>query len=77
MRLKPRRIVPGHGPVSGPREVKRLIKYLEEFDRNTRSGLRKNLRDDELVRHVIPKWSRDWKMRWLMESYIRTLARNN
>ncbi len=77
LRLKPRRIVPGHGPVSGLREVKRLIKYLEEFDRNTRSGLRKNLRDDELVRHVIPKWSRDWKMRWLMESYIRTLARNN
>jgi len=77
LRLKPRRIVPGHGPVSSQREVRRLIKYLEEFEINTRSGLRRNLRDDELVRHVIPRWSWDWKMRWLMESYISNLAGKN
>jgi cyclase len=74
LKMKPRRIVPGHGPVSGPREVKRSIKYLEELDRNIRTGLRKNLREDELVRHAIPRWSWDWKMRWLMGSYIRDLA---
>ena len=77
LRLNPRRIVPGHGPVSGPRGVKRLIKYLEELDRNIRSGTRKGLRGDEFVRHVIPRWSWDWKMRWLMESYISNLARKN
>ena len=77
LRLKPRRIVPGHGPVCGPREVERLIRYLEELDRNIRSGTRKGLPGDEFVRHVIPRWSWDWKMRWLMESYIRNLARKN
>jgi len=77
LRLKPRRIVPGHGPVCGPREVERLIRYLEELDRNIRSGTRKGLPGDEFVRHVIPRWSWDWKMRWLMESYISNLARKN
>ena len=74
LRLRPRRIVPGHGPVCGVVEVRRFIKYLQELDRNIRSGLRKSLRDDELVHRAIPRWSRDWKMRWLMESYIRDLA---
>ena len=77
LKMRPRRIVPGHGPVSGSKEVKRSIKYLEELDRNIRSGLRKNLKDDKLVQHVIPKWSWRWKMRWLMESYIRNLAKKN
>ena len=77
LRLKPRRIVPGHGPVCGPREVERLIRYLEELDRNIRSGTRKGLTGDEFVRHVIPRWSWDWKMRWLMESYISNLAGKN
>src|SRR5438093_961186 len=77
LRLKPRRIVPGHGPVCGPREVERLIRYLEELDRNIRSGTRKGLTGDEFVRHVIPRWSWDWKMRWLMESSISNLAGKN
>ncbi len=77
LRLKPRRIVPGHGPVCGPREVERLIRYLGELHRNIRSGLRKGLTNDELVRHAIPRWSWDWKMRWLMESYVSNLAGKN
>jgi len=77
LRLNPRRIVPGHGPVCGPREVERLIRYLEQLDSNIRSGLRKGLANNKLVRHVIPRWSWNWKMRWLMESYISNLARKN
>ncbi len=77
LRLKPRRIVPGHGPVCGPREVERFIRYLEELDSNIRSGLRKGLANDTLVRHAIPRWSWDWKMRWLMESYVSNLAGKN
>src|SRR5207247_6598456 len=51
LRLKPRRIVPGHGPVCGPREVERLIRYLKVLDRNIRSCTRKGLLGDEFVRH--------------------------
>ena len=71
LRLKPRKVVPGHGPVSGLREVKRLIRYLEEFDKNSGRALKEGLTGDRLVRRVIPSWAWDWKMRWVVESYIR------
>ena len=74
LRLKPRRIVPGHGPVSGLREVKGLIRYLEELDKNSGSALKEGLTGDRLVRRVIPSWAWDWKMRWVAESYIRKLG---
>ncbi|MBO0888076.1 MBL fold metallo-hydrolase [Candidatus Bathyarchaeota archaeon] len=77
LKMKPRRIVPGHGPVCSPKDVKLSIKYLVELDRNIRSGLRKNLKRDDFVRYVIPSWSRDWKMRWLMESYLQKLSEKN
>ena len=77
LRLKPRKIVPGHGPVSGLREVKRLIRYLEEFDKKSQRALTEGLTGDRLVRRVIPSWSWDWKMRWLAESYVRGLGKSH
>ena len=77
LRMKPRLIVPGHGPVSSPRDVKRSIKYLEQLDRNIGSGIRKGLKGDDFVRYAIPRWSSGWKMQWLMESYLRQLSRKN
>ena len=74
LRLKPRKIVPGHGPVSGLREVKRLIRYLEEFDKNSQGALKEGVTGDRLIRRVIPSWSWDWKMRRLAESYVRGLG---
>ncbi len=75
--LNPRKVVPGHGPVCGHREVNRFIRYLEEFDANSEKALKEGLKGDQLVRRVIPSWSWDWKMRWLMESYLQDIARRN
>ena len=74
LRMKPRRIVPGHGPVCGLREVERLIRYLEEFDENSAAVLKEGLTDERLVRRVIPRWSWSWTMRWLAEPEIRHVA---
>ncbi len=76
LELKPRRIVPGHGPVCGLGEVRRLIRYLEEFDENSAAALKEGLTGERLVRRVIPRWSWGWKMRWLAESYIREIAKS-
>ncbi len=75
LRLKPRRIVPGHGPVSGTREARRFIKYLTQLDRNSKKAIRKGMRGRELYRAAIPSWSWNWKMRWIIESYLENLAR--
>ncbi len=72
LRLKPRKIVPGHGPVCGVAEVKRFIRYLEEFDRNLRRVLADKLTLDQTVDRSIPAWSSDWKMRGLAETYVRS-----
>ncbi len=77
LKLNPRKIVPGHGPVSGLREVKSFIRYMEEFGKNAGKGLTEGLTGDELVRRVIPSWSWHWKMRWLAESYIRGLPKKS
>jgi cyclase len=77
LRMKPRRIVPGHGPVASPKDVKRSVKYLEQLDRNIGSGIRKGLKGDDFVRYAIPRWSWGWKMQWLMESYLRQLFRKD
>ncbi len=77
LRLKPRRIVPGHGPVSGLIEVERLIRYLEEFDENRSAGLKEGLTGERLVRRVIPRWSARWKMRWLAESYVESMTQGS
>jgi glyoxylase-like metal-dependent hydrolase (beta-lactamase superfamily II) len=70
LRLRPRRIIPGHGPVSGVRELLRSIKYLEQLHRNSSRAIRKGLRGRELYRASIPSWSWDWRMRWMVESYL-------
>jgi cyclase len=77
LRLKPRRIVPGHGPVCGLREVRRLIRYLEEFDESRVAALKEGLTGDRLVRRVIPRWSAGWRMRWLAESHIQSMAKSS
>ncbi len=74
--LKPRRIVPGHGPVCGLGEVRRLMRYLEELDENGAAALKLGLAGARLVRKVIPSWSWGWRMRWLAESYIQEIAKS-
>ncbi len=77
LKLNPKRIVPGHGDVCGTSEVRRFVRYLEELDRNSRKGLREGWGSEELVYRAVPSWSRGWKMRWLVEGYLRKLARDN
>ncbi len=77
LRLNPRRIVPGHGPVCGPGEARRFVRYLEELDRNSRRGLQEGWGGEELVRRAVPSWSRGWKMRRLVDGYLGKLAREN
>ncbi len=72
LRLKPRKIVPGHGPVCSISEVKRFVRYLEEFDRNLCSALADKLTLDQTVDRSIPAWSSGWKMRRLAETYVRS-----
>ena len=73
--LRPRRIVPGHGPVCGLREIRLLIRYLEEFDENRAAALKEGLTGENLVRRVIPRWSGSWRVRWLAESHIQRIAK--
>jgi glyoxylase-like metal-dependent hydrolase (beta-lactamase superfamily II) len=74
LRLRPRRIVPGHGPVSRTIEVRRFIKYFLELDRNSRKAIRKGLNGRELYQASIPAWSWNWSMRWVIESYLDNLT---
>ena len=72
IRLEPRKTVPGHGPVCGLFEVRRLIRYLEQFDRNLYKALVDKLTLDQTIDRTIPIWAREWKMRRLAESYVRS-----
>jgi len=74
LRLNPRRIVPGHGPVCGVAEARRFIRYLEELDRNSKRAVRDGLSPEDLVNRAIPSWSQDWKMRRLVAAYLEKLA---
>ncbi len=74
LRLKPLRVVPGHGPVCGLREVRRFIRYLEELDRESKRALKAGLGSEEMVRRAVPSWSKGWKMRRLVESYLHGLV---
>jgi cyclase len=74
LRLNPRRIVPGHGPVCGLSEVRRFIRYLEELDRNTKRALRDGLGPEEIVNRVIPSWSQGWRMKRLVATYLEKLS---
>jgi len=74
LRLNPRKIVPGHGPVCGLSEVRRFIRYLEELDRNSRRALRDGLSPEEIVNRVIPSWSQGWRMKGLVAAYLAKLS---
>lgn len=72
--LRPRKVVPGHGPVCGVVEVRRFMRYLEELDRKSRAMVRDGVEVEEVVRGAVPGWSEGWKMRRLVEAYLRKLA---
>lgn len=74
VRLNPRKIVPGHGPVCGPAEVKRFIRYLEELDQNSRRAMEEGLDPEDIVNRAIPSWSRGWKMKRFVEAYLKKLV---
>jgi cyclase len=74
LRLNPRRIVPGHGPVCGIAEARRFIRYLEELDRNSKRAVRDGASPKEIVNRAIPSWSQDWKMKRLVAAYLEKLA---
>ncbi len=74
LRLNPKRVVPGHGPVCGVGEVRRFMRYLDELDRNSKKALKDGVESEEMVRRSIPTWSEGWKLRRLVEGYLRGLA---
>jgi cyclase len=74
LRLKPKKIVPGHGPVCGPVEARRFMRYLEQLDRNIRQTVREGWGPEDIVDKTIPAWSRDWKMRRLVEAYLQKIS---
>ncbi len=71
LRWKPQKVVPGHGPVAGPMEVRRFIRYLEELGKNVQSLSRERLPMKEMVQRAIPPWTQGWKLRRLVEAYVR------
>lgn len=74
LRLNPRRIVPGHGPVCGVAEARRFIRYLDELDRNSKRAVRDGVNPNDIVNRAIPSWSRGWKMKRLVAAYLEKLA---
>jgi len=74
LRLNPRKIVPGHGPVCGLSEVRRFIRYLEELDQNSRRAVREGLSPKDAVNSLIPSWSQGWRMKKLVVAYLEKLS---
>src|SRR2546428_6435304 len=69
LKTRPRRIVPGHGRVAGPddgRTASRDLRRLEENIRDVRT-------QKKPATNPIPSWTRNWKMKWLMDEYLRGL----
>jgi len=73
LRWNPRRVVPGHGPVCGLQEVKRFLRYLEEFESNCEKARKESLGIEEALPRVLPSFSKDWKMRGMAEAHIRKI----
>ncbi|MCI4325595.1 MAG: MBL fold metallo-hydrolase [Thermoplasmata archaeon] len=53
--------LPGHGPVGGPDDLRRLESYLRSLDRAARSAVRASRSVAELRSSRIPAAFRDWK----------------
>lgn len=77
LRWKPRKVVPGHGPVAGLTEVRLFIRYLEELHHNVQSLSEERLPMEEMVRRAIPSRSQGWKLRSLAEAYVRKAWENS
>jgi cyclase len=73
LRWNPRRIVPGHGPVCGLQEVRRFLRYLEEFESNCEKARKESLGIEDALSRVLPSFSKDWKMRGMVEGHIRKI----
>jgi cyclase len=76
LRWNPRRVVPGHGPVCGLQEVKRFVRYLEEFESNCAKARKEGLGIEEALVRVLPFFSKDWKMRGMAEGHVRKIWKN-
>ena len=70
LKTKPRRIVPGHGRIASPDDVRTAIRYLRELEKSIRA-VRTHKKP---TTNLIPPWTRNWKMRWLMDEYLRGLG---
>ena len=70
LKTKPRRIVPGHGRIAGPDDVRTAIRYLRELEKNIRTISAQK----KPATNIIPPWTGNWKMRWLMDEYLRGLG---
>jgi len=69
LKTKPRRIVPGHGRVASPDDVRTAIRYLRELEKSIRAVRAQK----KPATNLIPPWTRNWKMKWLMDEYLRGL----
>ena len=69
LKTRPRRIVPGHGRVASPDDVRTAIRYLRELEKSIRA-VRAHKKP---TTNPIPPWTRNWKMKWLMDEYLRGL----
>ena len=70
LKTKPRRIVPGHGRVASPDDVRTAIRFLRELEKRIRTISAQK----KPATSLIPPWTRNWKMRWLMDEYLRGLG---
>src|SRR5713101_5637749 len=70
VKTKPRKIIPGHGRVAISADVRIAIRYLREVEKN----IRKIRSGKTPATNQIPIWTRNWKMRWLMDEYLRRIG---
>jgi len=71
LKTKPRKIVPGHGQVASPDDVGTAIRYLRELEKSIRTVHA----GKKPATNLVPPWTRNWKMKWLMDEYLRGLRR--
>ncbi len=71
LKTRPRRIVPGHGRVASPDDVRTAIRYLRELEKSIRTVHA----GKKPATNLVPPWTRNWKMKWLMDEYLRGLRR--
>lgn len=60
--LKPKLLIPGHGPVAGPESIKQLQRYIQAVERLADRAYKAGKTEEKLASSSIPAAFADWEM---------------